>query len=116
MKEDHYLPIDRDPPPNILRKLLAEMKTWKAIDQETKDYLAPLHVRTSKILLGTQDPQTRKPWMPNCISSCGAPTEKISHFVDYRLHSRVETLPSFIKDTTDFVSKLQSLNNIPEGT
>ena len=54
--------------------------------------------------------------MYKIVSSCGAPTEKISQFVDYYLCPHVETLPSFIKDTTDFVTKLQSLNNIQEGT
>ena len=37
-------------------------------------------------------------------------------FVDYHLRPLVENLPSFIKDTTSFITKLQSLNNIPEGT
>ena len=37
-------------------------------------------------------------------------------FVDYHLRPLVENLPSFIKDTTSFITKLQSLKNIPEGT
>lgn len=38
-KEDHYLPIDRDPTTKYageITKLLAEMKMWKAVDQETQ--------------------------------------------------------------------------------
>lgn len=60
-------------------------------------------------------PKIHKLGNPGCptVLSCWAPTEKISHFVVYHLCSNVETLPSFTKDTTDFVSKLQSLNNIP---
>ena len=91
------------------------MKAWNAIDQETKDYLTPLHVRTARFYLL---PKIHKPGNPGrlIVSSCGAPTEKISQFVDYHLCPLVENLPSFIKDTTSFITKLQSLNNIPEGT
>ena len=38
-KEDHYLPIDRDPTTKYageITKLLAEMKMWKAVDEVTK--------------------------------------------------------------------------------
>ena len=48
-REEHYLLLDRDPTTKYaeeITKLLAEMKARNAIDQETKDYLIPLHVRT----------------------------------------------------------------------
>ena len=48
-REEHYLLLDRDPTTKYaeeITKLLAEMKARNAIDQETKDYLMPLHVRT----------------------------------------------------------------------
>ena len=63
-------------------------------------------------------PKIHKPGNPGrpIVSSCGAPTEKISQFVDYHLRPLVENLPSFIKDTISFITKLQSLNNIPEGS
>ena len=117
-KEEHYLLLDRDPTTKYaeeITKLLAEMKARNAIDQETKDYLTPLHVRTARFYLL---PKIHKPGNPGrpIVSSCGAPTEKISQFVDYHLRPLVENLPSFIKDTTSFITKLQSLNNIPEGT
>ena len=43
------------------------------------------------------------------ISSCDAPTERISKFVDHHLRPLVRTIPSYIKDTTDFLMKVQSL-------
>ena len=47
--------------------------------------------------------------------SCGAPTESISQFVDFYLHPLVESthVPSYIKDTTDFLCKLKSVGQIP---
>ena len=117
-REEHYRLLDRDPTTKYaeeITKLLAELKARNAIDQETKDYLTPLHVRTARFYLL---PKIHKPGNPGrpIVSSCGAPTEKISQFVDYHLRPLVENLPSFIKDTTSFITKLQSLNNIPEGT
>ena len=101
MREERYLLLDRDTTTEYaeeITKLLAEMKTRKAIDQETKDSLTPLHVRTARFYLLPKIHKLGNPGRP-IVSSCGAPTEKISQFVDYHLHPHVETLPSFIKDT-----------------
>lgn len=79
-REEHHLLLDRDPTTKYaeeITKLLAEMKARNAIDQETKDYLTPLHVRTARFYLL---PKIHKPGNPGrpIVSSCGAPTEKIS--------------------------------------
>ena len=53
-REEHYLLLDRDPTTKYaeeITKLLAEMKARNAIDQETKDYLIPLHVWTARFYL-----------------------------------------------------------------
>ena len=43
----------------------------------------------------------------------GHPTEKISEFVDLHLQSHVQTLPSYLQDTTDFLKKQEALGPIP---
>ena len=45
-----------------------------------------------------------------------SPTEGISHFVDYHLAPLVKNIPSYIKDTTDFLNKLRTISNVPSGT
>ena len=40
------------------------------------------------------------------ISNCGAPTEKVSEFLDFHLKSIMEEGASKIKDTTDFQDKI----------
>ena len=50
------------------------------------------------------------------VSSCGSPTEGISRFVDFHLRPLVRRIPSYIKDTTDFLLKLQSIDQVPPGT
>ena len=40
----------------------------------------------------------------------------LDEFVDHHLHPLVPTIPSYIKDTTDFLMKVQSLTNLPSDT
>ena len=49
------------------------------------------------------------------ISSNGHPTERISEFVDFHLKPLVQTLPSFIKDTTHLLLQLQKLGPLPDN-
>ena len=49
------------------------------------------------------------------ISGCGTPTEKISEFVDYHLKALVTTIPSFVKDTNDFLHKLTDIDTLPQN-
>ena len=44
------------------------------------------------------------------ISNCGAATEKISEFLDFHVQPLVD---SIIKNSTDFLKKLESLGHIP---
>ena len=50
------------------------------------------------------------------VSSNGAPTENISRFVDYFLQPCVSTLPSYIRDTTEFLNRLRRLPTLPAET
>ena len=49
------------------------------------------------------------------ISSNGHPTERISEFIDYHLKPLIQTLLSFIKDTTHFLFRLQKLGPLPDN-
>ena len=43
------------------------------------------------------------------ISQCGAPTEKIGRFLDYFLKPIVKKQNTYIKDTRDFINKIERL-------
>jgi hypothetical protein len=47
------------------------------------------------------------------VSAKGHPTEKISEFVDFRLRPHVEALSSHLKDTTDYLLNMESMNPLP---
>ena len=50
------------------------------------------------------------------MSSCGAPTERISEYVDHHLRPLVVQIPSYLRDTTDFLRKLSTLETLPPGS
>ena len=49
------------------------------------------------------------------ISNCGTPTEKVSEFLDYHLKPTMQSAKSYIKDSSDFLRKLNDLGKLPEN-
>ena len=49
------------------------------------------------------------------ISNCGTPTERTSEFLDHHLKPVMQNGKSYIRDSSDFISKIKDLNNIPQG-
>ena len=62
-------------------------------------------------------PKIDKPGNPGrpIIALNGAPPENISHFADFCLQPSVIHLPSYIRDTTDFINTLQRLPQLSPG-
>lgn len=50
------------------------------------------------------------------ISSVSSHTSEISRFTDYHLQPNVKDLKSYVKDTTDFINKIESQLNIPTNS
>jgi len=48
------------------------------------------------------------------ISGNGNATEKISHFIDKHLNPLVPKARSYIKDTTDFINKIENITDLPD--
>lgn len=66
-------------------------------------------------------PKVHKPARPPpgrpIVSSYGSPTERISAFVDEQLQPLVTKLPSYIKDTNDFLEKISKVQQpIPQNS
>ena len=49
------------------------------------------------------------------VSGCGSLTENISAYLDSILKPHMESLPSFVKDSSDFVIKIHNLKQIPQN-
>ncbi len=50
------------------------------------------------------------------MSANGSPTEKISEFVDHFLNPTTFHLPAYMRDTTDFLHKLDQIKDLPNNT
>ena len=88
-----------------------------------KEKLLPEHIakallvdnpKTARFYLLPKVHKINNPDRPitNAINS---PTSSIAEFVDYQLQPMVQNLKSYIKDTTDFLNKLEKINRVPEG-
>ena len=69
----------------------------------------------AKATFGFSLPKIHKPGNPGrpIVSANGHPTEKISEFVSFHLNPLVQTLPSYIKNTTHLLNKLKDLDVLP---
>ena len=56
-----------------------------------------------------QNPQNPYMGIRPIVSSCEGPTENISQFIDHWLQPIMKALPSFLKDTTQLINKLNKL-------
>ena len=70
-------------------------------------------------------PKTHKPYNPSLplgypgrpiVSACGSLTENVSAFIDSTLKPYMESLPSYIKDTTDFINKIRQLPQLSKDS
>ena len=85
------------------------------IDYETLKYLSSnSEPKAGRFYILPKIHKQGNPGRP-IISSNGHPSERISEFVDYHLKPLVQTLPSFIKDTTHFLLQLQKLGPLPDN-
>ena len=112
-----YTKLDRDPTTKFtgrIKDTLQEMLDSRDLDPEAFSYLQPDDPRPGQFYLL---PKIHKDGIPGrpIVSAIGHHTEKISEFLDYHLRHHVEKLPSFLKDTTDYLNKTPS-SNLPDGT
>ena len=87
------------------------------IDEETYNYLLPRRSRPARfyILPKIHKNKDNPPGRP-IVSATSHSTEHISQFVDAHLDPLVPKLPSYIKDTTHFLRKLDDLKELPPGS
>ena len=60
-------------------------------------------------------PKIHKPSNPGrpIVSACSCPTEHISQYLDFILQPIVQSLPTYLKDTTDTLNMLENFNHQP---
>lgn len=98
-----------------INKLLNSLQSRGLISKRNAEYLFVRKPRLGRFYLL---PKIHKrlenvPGRP-VISNCGTATERISEFLDFCIQPMVQFVPSVIKDTTQFLKKLQNVGYIPE--
>ena len=82
------------------------------IDNKTKKFLVQTDPKPQRFYILSKIHKQGHPGRP-IVTSNDLPTERISQFVDHFLKPLVHKNPSFIKDTTHFLDKLNELGRIP---
>ena len=100
-----------------IKRRLKDMMIDDEIDEETYKYLMPRRSRPARfyILPKIHKNKDNPPDRP-IVSATSHPTEHISQFVDAHLNLLVPKRPSYIKDTTHFLRKLDGLKELPPGS
>ena len=112
-----YIKQDKDTTNKVTRKVtnyLRLMKNDNHINEETFTYLSPKQPTCSSfyILPKIHKDRSNPPGRP-IVSANGHPREHISEYVSNILNPLVSKLPSYIKDTTHFLNKLDSISTLP---
>ncbi|CAM5112749.1 unnamed protein product [Eretmochelys imbricata] len=110
-----YKPLPYDPTESYQKQLQHLLKKLpeKAQDQIRTD--TPLELRPGIFYLL---PKIHKPGTPGrpIISGIGTLTAGLSGYVDSLLRPYATSTPSYLRDTTDFLRKLQSTSDLPDNT
>ena len=113
-----YVSLESDPTADMIKKI--NERVHKAcldghISESTLEYLMiNSNAKAGRFYLLPKLHKKGCPGRP-VISGCNTPTEKISEFVDYHLKPLVTAIPSYVKDTNDFLKKLQDVGTLPEN-
>ena len=98
-------------------QVLFIMKQREEIDQKCFSFLAAGPTKPGRFYLL---PKIHKGKLPPpgrpIISAIGSPTKKISQFVDFFLQPHLQRMPSYVKDTGDFLHIISKLDNLPPDT
>ncbi|XP_065414590.1 uncharacterized protein LOC135973774 [Chrysemys picta bellii] len=110
-----YRPLSSDPTEDYLKKLHHLLKKLPDKAQEQICTDTCLEPRPGVFYLL---PKIHKPGYPGrpIISGIGTLTSGLSGYVDSLLRPYATSTPSYLRDTTDFLRKLQSIGDLPENT
>nr|XP_048688123.1 uncharacterized protein LOC125627729 [Caretta caretta] len=110
-----YKPLPSDPTESYQKKLQHLLKKLPEKAQEQIHTDTPLESRPGIFYLL---PKIHKPGNPGLpiISGIGTLTAGLSGYVDSLLRPYATGTPSYLRDTTDFLRKLQSIGDLPDNT
>lgn len=114
-----YMKLDNDITPatcNMINDVIEEMYNSHAIDKATSEYLNPLKSLEKRTPSFFMLPKVHKKPKEGykfigrpVVSGCGGPLNRISGFLDHYLMPIVQRQPTYLKDTSDTIRKIEDL-------
>lgn len=114
----NYEKLNSDRNPTIVKtvkKILLFVQERDLLDTDVIKYLMPKNPRTPVFHLLPKIHKIGNPGRP-IVSQISSATEKLSEFVDVYLKPLATSTDSYIRDTSDFLSKLKDIPHLPPGT
>ena len=90
----------------LVNGTIDNFKKERILDEKIANALKATDVKTSHFYLLPKIHKPNNPGRP-VVSSINCHTSKISQFVDFHLQPFVQSMDSYLKDTTDFLNKLK---------
>lgn len=109
--KDHYRYLINNPEKELNKKIFDTLKAAQhqgLIDQDEFDCLYTKYPRTSNFYCLPKIHKNNNPGRP-IVNSIGSITEKISCYVDEQIKDLAKKVPSYIKDTSDFLRQLEKM-------
>ena len=115
---NNYEQLDFDPTELHTEKIKSEtnnLKNENLLTLRTANPLLEGKIKTPEFHLLPKIHKGNNPGRP-VISSVNCHTSRISEFVDYYLQPEVKKLKSYVKDTTDFIKKIEPIDHVSDDS
>ena len=118
---NNYEQLDFDPTELHTEKIKSEISNLKndnllsKLSKQTANSLLEEKIKTPEFHLLPKIHKANNPGRP-VISSINCHTSRISEFVDYYLQPEVKKLKSYVKDTTDFIKKIEAIDHVSDDS
>ena len=99
----------------LISNTLDEFANNNELSKDITDGLEPVNATTPRFYLLPKIHKEGNPGRP-VVSSVNSPTSKVSKFVDHHLQPSAKGLKSYVKDTTDFITKIKDLGTVPPNS
>ena len=98
-----------------VNRTINELKSLHLLDEKIVNDLLSSEAKTPQFKMLSKVHKEKKPGRP-VVSSIDCHTTKISKYINYQLQPHVKELKLHVKDSTDFIWKTNSMQNIPDSS
>ena len=99
---------------NLVNDTIDRFKKENLLFKKLADGLKSVNPKTPKFYISPKIHKENNPGRP-VINSIKCLTSEISHFVDHHLQALVREILSYIKDTNDFINKIDNFDVPPDS-